>query len=229
MSASCRPIPARAKHYLFNGRAPTEGDVIRLPALAATLKTIAAKGARAFYEGAIAEDMARDASPRAARSSTAEDFARHRGDAVDADLDQLSRPRRSRNSAERAGPHRAGDAQHPRELRPRSRSIRSGPERFHLVLEAARLGLCRARHAYRRCRCTCARRSPRCSTRTLREEACRHDRSRASAPTCRPRRRPAATRSISPWSIATAWRCRSSIRSIRASASASAPRRPASC
>ena len=46
-----------AKHYLFDGKAPKEGDVIRFPALAATLKTIAAKGARAFYEGDIAADM----------------------------------------------------------------------------------------------------------------------------------------------------------------------------
>src|SRR5664279_2190945 len=53
-----------AKHYLFNGAAPKEGDVIRLLALAATLKTIAAKGARAFYEGAIADDMAATVAAR---------------------------------------------------------------------------------------------------------------------------------------------------------------------
>ena len=53
--------PGAAKHYLFNGQPPREGDVIRFPALAQTLKTIAAKGARAFYEGEIAEDMAQDA------------------------------------------------------------------------------------------------------------------------------------------------------------------------
>ena len=51
--------PGAARHYLFNGGAPREGDVIRFPALAATLKTIAGKGARAFYEGEIADDMAR--------------------------------------------------------------------------------------------------------------------------------------------------------------------------
>ena len=50
--------PGAAQHYLFNGAPPKEGDVIRLPALAATLKIIAAKGARAFYEGEIAADMA---------------------------------------------------------------------------------------------------------------------------------------------------------------------------
>ena len=58
MSASCKADPGAAKHYLFNGAPPKEGDVIRFPALAATLKTIAAKGARAFYEGEIAADMA---------------------------------------------------------------------------------------------------------------------------------------------------------------------------
>ena len=50
--------PGAAKHYLFNGAAPKEGDVIRFPALAKTLKNIAATGARAFYEGEIADDMA---------------------------------------------------------------------------------------------------------------------------------------------------------------------------
>jgi gamma-glutamyltranspeptidase/glutathione hydrolase len=76
-----KAVPGAAKHYLFNGAAPKEGDVIRFPALATTLKTIAAKGARAFYEGEIAEDMA---ATVAAHGSflTVEDFAHHRGDAV---------------------------------------------------------------------------------------------------------------------------------------------------
>ena len=49
--------PGATKHYLFNGRAPQEGDIVKLPALAATLKAIAKDGPRAFYEGPIAEDM----------------------------------------------------------------------------------------------------------------------------------------------------------------------------
>src|SRR6266540_2659899 len=73
--------PGAARHYLPAGRAPAEGDVVKLPALAATLKTIAAAGPRAFYEGPIADDMV---TTLAARGSllTLEDFARHRGEAV---------------------------------------------------------------------------------------------------------------------------------------------------
>jgi gamma-glutamyltranspeptidase/glutathione hydrolase len=66
-----------ARHFLFAGRAPAEGDVVKLPALARTLATIAAKGPRAFYEGPIAEDIV---ATVAARGSflAAEDFANHR-------------------------------------------------------------------------------------------------------------------------------------------------------
>jgi len=73
--------PGAARHYLFNGTAPKEGDVIRFPALAKTLKAIAGKGARAFYEGEIADDMA---ETLVARGSflTAGDFSRHRGETV---------------------------------------------------------------------------------------------------------------------------------------------------
>jgi gamma-glutamyltranspeptidase/glutathione hydrolase len=69
-----------SRHYLFDGKAPAEGDVIKLPALAATLKAIAQDGPRAFYEGPIAEDMV--ATLQAAGSVlTVEDFARHHGEA----------------------------------------------------------------------------------------------------------------------------------------------------
>ena len=55
---------------------------MRLPALAATLKAIAAGGAKAFYEGAIAADIA--ATVQAAGGLlVAEDLARHKGDVVE--------------------------------------------------------------------------------------------------------------------------------------------------
>ena len=136
--ARLKADPGASKHYLFNGAAPRQGDVIRFPALAATLKTIAAKGARAFYQGELADDMAKTL---AARGSflTAEDFARHRGDAV----------------APISTNYRGLDLV---EIPPNGQGLTAlvmlnilenfnvaaldplGPERFHLVLEAARLG-----------------------------------------------------------------------------------------
>ena len=70
-----------SKHYLFNGQAPKEGDVVRFPALARTLKTLAARGARAFYEGELADDMARTLAAKGSFID-AQDFANHRGDIV---------------------------------------------------------------------------------------------------------------------------------------------------
>jgi gamma-glutamyltranspeptidase/glutathione hydrolase len=130
--------PGASKHYLFNGKAPREGDVIRFPALAQTLKTIAANGAKGFYEGEVGADMA---ATVAARGSflTAEDFADHRGDAV----------------APISTNYRGVDLV---EIPPNGQGITAlvmlnilenfdiksldpvGPERFHLVLEAARIG-----------------------------------------------------------------------------------------
>ena len=76
-----RADPAAARHYLINGNAPQPGDVMRFPALAATLKSIAARGPRAFYEDAATEIVA----TLKARGSwlTAEDFARHKGEAAE--------------------------------------------------------------------------------------------------------------------------------------------------
>ena len=127
-----------AKHYLFNGAAPKEGDVVRSPALAATLKTIAAKGARAFYEGEIADDMAQTISALGS-FLTADDFARHRGDVVEPistnyrGLDLLEIP-----------PNGQGLTALVMLNILENFDIKAldplGPERFHLVLEAARLG-----------------------------------------------------------------------------------------
>jgi gamma-glutamyltranspeptidase/glutathione hydrolase len=136
--AKLKADPGASKHYLFNGEAPKEGDVIRFPALAKTLKTIAAKGARAMYEGELADDMV---ATVAARGSflTAEDYANHRGDVVT----PISTNYRGLDLVE---------------IPPNGQGLTAlvmlnilenfdlkaldplGPERFHLVLEAARLG-----------------------------------------------------------------------------------------
>ena len=43
--------------FLPNGAAPNAGDIFRQPALAETLRGIASRGARAFYEGPVAADI----------------------------------------------------------------------------------------------------------------------------------------------------------------------------
>jgi gamma-glutamyltranspeptidase/glutathione hydrolase len=125
------------RHYLFDGRPPAEGDLIRLPALAATLKAIARDGARAFYEGPIAQDMVETLSA-AGSVLTAEDFAHHRG--------EVQTPISTN--------YRGVDLV---ELPPNTQGLTAlvllnilenfdlgaldplGPERFHLMTEAARL------------------------------------------------------------------------------------------
>ena len=47
-----------ARHYLVGGRSPAVGSRHRQPALASTLRAIASRGSRAFYEGLIAAEMA---------------------------------------------------------------------------------------------------------------------------------------------------------------------------
>jgi gamma-glutamyltranspeptidase / glutathione hydrolase len=99
-----KPHAGSVKHCLVNGKSPAVGSVMRFPALAATLKAIAAGGAKAFYEGAIAADIA--ATVQAAGGLLAAE-----------DLVLL-------NILERFD---------------LSKLDPSGPERFHLALEAARL------------------------------------------------------------------------------------------
>ncbi len=63
-----------ADAFLPGGAAPSPGTVFKQPALAETLRAIARHGSRAFYEGAVAEDMV--ARLRAAGGlHTMEDFA----------------------------------------------------------------------------------------------------------------------------------------------------------
>ena len=68
-------------HYLRDGRAPAEGDVMAYPSLAASLRLIAAEGRDAFYEGAIAEDIVATLRPMGSLL-TRDDFAAHQSDWV---------------------------------------------------------------------------------------------------------------------------------------------------
>jgi gamma-glutamyltranspeptidase/glutathione hydrolase len=130
--------PGATRHYLFDGKAPQEGDVIRLPALAQTLKTVAAKGARAFYEGEIADDMAATLGARGSFLA-ADDFARHRGDVAvpistnyrGIDLFEIPPNGQGLTALMMLNILENFDL---------SALDPEGPERFHLVLEAARLG-----------------------------------------------------------------------------------------
>lgn len=61
---------------LLNGRAPMSGEVMRLPELANSLRTIAEGGAEAFYKGPIAEKIAAFAQAQGGWL-TAEDMAAH--------------------------------------------------------------------------------------------------------------------------------------------------------
>lgn len=71
--------PGAALHFLPEGTAPKAGDVVKFPALAKTLWAIGERGARAFYEGEIADDIV--ATLKAMGGVlTADDFAAHRGE-----------------------------------------------------------------------------------------------------------------------------------------------------
>ncbi len=66
------------RHWLLEGRAPRAGERFRAPALAETMRTIAEDGARALYEGPIAEDIVATCR-KAGGALSAEDLATHRG------------------------------------------------------------------------------------------------------------------------------------------------------
>lgn len=52
-------FPTTAKIYLPNGRAPREGEVLKMPQLAATFRKIARDGVDVFYKGEIAQQITR--------------------------------------------------------------------------------------------------------------------------------------------------------------------------
>jgi gamma-glutamyltranspeptidase/glutathione hydrolase len=129
--------PGGRRHYLVDGRAPNEGDVIKLPALAATLKAIAENGPQAFYEGPIAQDMV-ETLQALGSVLTAEDFARHRGEAQTPistnyrGIDLVELPPNGQGLTALVLLNILENFDLPA-LEP------LGPDRFHLMLEAARL------------------------------------------------------------------------------------------
>jgi gamma-glutamyltranspeptidase/glutathione hydrolase len=72
--ARLQPDEGARLHYLPGGRTPRPGDVMRYPALAATLRAIAAGGRDAFYAGDIADDILATINPRGSLLAR-EDFA----------------------------------------------------------------------------------------------------------------------------------------------------------
>jgi len=82
--AADRPLrddpEARALFYRADGSAHPAGHVLRMPALAATLRRIAAEGASAFYQGPIAQEIVRAVAshPRRPGDMTLDDLTGYR-------------------------------------------------------------------------------------------------------------------------------------------------------
>ena len=71
-----------SRHLLVGGRAPREGEIMRYPALAETLKTIAREGRDGFYGGRVAEDIVACLAGRGGLL-TLDDFAAAEGEFVE--------------------------------------------------------------------------------------------------------------------------------------------------
>jgi gamma-glutamyltranspeptidase/glutathione hydrolase len=70
-------MPGFGEVFMPGGRAPREGEIFRNPALAKTLRLLAAKGRDAYYRGEIAEALVRYSKAHGGFFA-AEDFAEHR-------------------------------------------------------------------------------------------------------------------------------------------------------
>jgi gamma-glutamyltranspeptidase/glutathione hydrolase len=70
------------RHLLVEGRPPRVGEVMRMPALAATLKAIADRGRDGFYTGEVAEDIVGTLAGQGGLH-TLDDLAGHRSDYVE--------------------------------------------------------------------------------------------------------------------------------------------------
>ncbi|MCC7274851.1 MAG: gamma-glutamyltransferase [Alphaproteobacteria bacterium] len=79
--AELEDAPGFAGTFMPSGAPPVAGDVLRNPALAQTLRRIAADGPDGFYRGALARALAADLA-RAGSPVAAADLARHRARVV---------------------------------------------------------------------------------------------------------------------------------------------------
>ncbi len=75
--AELHGVPGFGATFLDGGRPPRAGDILRQPALAATLRRLAADGLDGFYRGDLARSIAADLA-RAGSPVAAQDLAGHR-------------------------------------------------------------------------------------------------------------------------------------------------------
>jgi gamma-glutamyltranspeptidase/glutathione hydrolase len=127
-----------AAHYLPGGRAPKQGELFRSPGLARTFKALGERGPAAMYQGEIAEEAV--ATLRGKGSLlTLDDFAAHRGEVVDPIVGSY----RGVKVAE-IPPNGQGLTAlvilNVLENFDLARTDPLGAERFHLEIEATRLG-----------------------------------------------------------------------------------------
>jgi gamma-glutamyltranspeptidase len=76
-SGDLASVPGFAESFLADGRAPAEGDLMRLPALGRTLHRLAAEGLDSFYRGALGRTIAAELQ-RAGAPVSLDDLASHR-------------------------------------------------------------------------------------------------------------------------------------------------------
>jgi gamma-glutamyltranspeptidase/glutathione hydrolase len=127
-----------AKHYLKGGRTPAPGEVFAHPALAKTYRRLAAEGPRAMYEGPIAEEIVALLRSRGSLM-TLDDFAAHRGEVVK----PITSSYRGASVAEIPPNGQGVVAQVILNVMERFDLAAMDPlsaERFHVELEATRLG-----------------------------------------------------------------------------------------
>ncbi len=126
-----------AKHYLVEGRAPLPGDIRRQTALSETLRLIAKRGARGFYRGSVAEDIAATVQAKGGLLQVS-DLEAHHGDWVE----PISTTYRGAEILE-IPPNGQGLAAlvllNILERFELAGLDPNGPERHHIALEAARL------------------------------------------------------------------------------------------